>query len=198
MDGTILEKKYHIVERIKVLEEGGGELPADAIVEDDVALPFSTTSAYLAGDFVYKDNVLYRFEVDHDAGAWNSEEVFAVRICDSIISEFGDGLRRIGNSVEAKLGDGLTFDENGAITPSSTGEISVNQITVSFDSTGRGATNIPTATCDIISACATNLQVILLPFWGNDGYFHLKSLESADMSAYANTSYTVRVLYRTK
>ena len=198
MDGTLALKKYNVIERLEALEEGGGELPANVIVEDDVAYQFSTTTSYLAGSFVYKDNQLYRFDVDHAAGDWNSEEVTAVRISDSIISEFGDGLQRTGNEVYVKLGAGLTFDANGAITPSSAGEISVNQISVTFDSTGRGVTNIPIATCDVISAFATNLQAIVIPFWGNDGYFHLKSLESADMSAYGNTTYTVRVLYRTK
>lgn len=117
MDGTLLEKKYDIVGRIKALEEGGGEPSANVIVEDDVAYQFSTTSSYLAGSFVYKDNQLYRFDVDHDAGDWNTEEVTAVRICDSIISEFGSGLQRTGNEVYVKLKSdgGLHFDANGAI-----------------------------------------------------------------------------------
>lgn len=117
MDGTILNKKYDIVGRIEALEEGQGELPANVIVEDDIAYQFSTTSSYLAGTFVYKDNQLYRFDVDHEAGAWNTEEVTAVRICDSIISEFGSGLHRTGNEVYVKLKSdgGLHFDANGAI-----------------------------------------------------------------------------------
>lgn len=117
MDGTLALKKYNVIERIEALEEGGGELPANVIVEDDVAYQFSTTTSYLAGSFVYKDNQLYRFDVDHAAGAWNSEEVTAVRISDSIISEFGDGLQRTGNEVYVKLksGGGLEFDTEGAL-----------------------------------------------------------------------------------
>jgi hypothetical protein len=36
---------------------------------------FATTEAYTAGQVVYKDNTLYIFTSDHEAGAWNSAEV---------------------------------------------------------------------------------------------------------------------------
>lgn len=169
----------------------------DVIRENDIALPFDANSSYLAGDFCYYNGTLYRCETDH-SGAWDANDFFAVRVCDSIISEFGDGLQRMSNSIYVKLerGGGLSFNENGELKAS--GEISVNQISVSFDSTGRGVTNIPIATNDIISAYATTLQAIILPFWGNDGYFHLKALESADMSALTSFTATIRVFYKTK
>ena len=88
----------------------------DVIREDDVSLPFDANSAYLAGDFCYYNGTLYRCETDH-SGAWDANDFFAVRVCDSIISEFGDGLQRMSNEVYVKLKSdgGLHFDENGAI-----------------------------------------------------------------------------------
>lgn len=91
-------------------------LPGDVIRADDIALPFNENSSYLAGDFCYYDGTLYRFEVDHD-GAWDASDVLAVRVCDSIISEFGDGLQRVANSVSVKLesGGGLAFNSDGEL-----------------------------------------------------------------------------------
>ena len=49
-----------------------------------VAPTFSTSAAYSAGDYVLYSDVLYRFNVDHAAGAWNSSQVTAVKIGDEV------------------------------------------------------------------------------------------------------------------
>lgn len=97
-------------------ETGALSLANDVIKQDDIALPFDANSAYLAGDFCYYNGTLYRCETDH-SGAWDANDFFAVRVCDSIISEFGDGLQRMSNEVYVKLKSdgGLHFDGNGAI-----------------------------------------------------------------------------------
>lgn len=41
---------------------------------------FSTVTAYAAGDVVYYSNKLWRFTVDHAAGAWNENDVEAVDV----------------------------------------------------------------------------------------------------------------------
>lgn len=42
---------------------------------DEVAPEFNATTAYSAGELVYKDGQLYKFDSDHAAGAWDSSEV---------------------------------------------------------------------------------------------------------------------------
>lgn len=93
------------------------QLPGNVIVENDIAYPFNTNTDYYIGDFVFYNHTLYRFETDHTAGEWNSEEVAAVKVCDNIVTDFGDGLNRTGNNLSVKLKNngGLLFDENGAI-----------------------------------------------------------------------------------
>lgn len=190
MDGTILNKKYNLVGRIEALEEGGGGSSTE------IAPEFSETSQYLEGDLVFHEGELFRFESNHEPGAWNESEVMGTNISENLVMLPGDGLHRTMHEFSVKLGDGLSFDSNRAIKAS--GELSVNQNAVWFDNDGRGVTSIPIATNDIISACASNSQAIIIPFWGNDGYYHLKALESADMSPIKNLNVTVRIFYRSK
>ena len=42
---------------------------------DTVAPEFNNTVAYSAGDLVYHDGTLYKFDSDHAAGAWDASEV---------------------------------------------------------------------------------------------------------------------------
>ena len=48
-------------------EGGGGSLNLEVI-----APTFSETAQYLEGDLVFYDDTLYRFDADHDPGAWDS------------------------------------------------------------------------------------------------------------------------------
>ena len=41
---------------------------------DDIAQIFDDTTAYSEGDIVYYDGVLYKFDADHAAGAWDPAE----------------------------------------------------------------------------------------------------------------------------
>ena len=102
-------KKMSVEEALK---EGSG-----AINPEVIAPEFSTTAQYLEGDLVFKDGSLYRFEVDHDPGAWNSAEVMETTIAENLVMFPGDGLRRAIHTFDVKLqsGGGLEFDENGAI-----------------------------------------------------------------------------------
>ena len=52
----------------------------DGMVEDVkliIIVPFNSTTAYSAGDYVFRasDGKVYKFKVKHAAGAWNAEEV---------------------------------------------------------------------------------------------------------------------------
>ena len=92
-------------------------LPSDVIRENDIAFPFDENSSYTAGDFCYYDGTLYRCETDH-SGAWDANDFFAVKVCDSIISEFGDGLRRTGQTsiaVKLETDGGISFGTNGGL-----------------------------------------------------------------------------------
>ena len=49
---------------------------------ENLAVPFSTSDAYAAGDYVVYNGVLYKFTADHAAGAWNASEVIQTRAMD--------------------------------------------------------------------------------------------------------------------
>jgi len=63
-----------------------------------IAPKFSTSDSYSTGDYVFYNNVLYRFVADHSAGAWNASHVEAVVIGDELaelnaqISQGGSGM----------------------------------------------------------------------------------------------------------
>lgn len=63
----------------------GGVLETFNMMDDSIiASTFNTTTAYAAGDYVLQGNTIYRFNTNHAAGAWNSNEVTAVVVCDEI------------------------------------------------------------------------------------------------------------------
>ena len=47
-------------------------------------IEFSDATAYVSGDIVKKENVLYKFNTDHAAGAWDSTEVDEVTVLELI------------------------------------------------------------------------------------------------------------------
>lgn len=65
-------------------------LPTSGEMEDMVASAFSTSKAYTAGQYVTQsvNNVvkLYKFKVNHAAGAWNASEVEEAVIGDDVTS----------------------------------------------------------------------------------------------------------------
>lgn len=93
-------------------EGGGGSLNLEVI-----APTFSETAQYLEGDLVFYDDTLYRFDADHDPGAWDSTEVMETNIAENLVMFPGDGLRRTIHTYDLKLqsGGGLAFDANGAL-----------------------------------------------------------------------------------
>ena len=102
-------KKMSVEEALK---EGSGAL--DPVV---IAPEFSATAQYLEGDLVFKDGKLYRFDADHDPGAWDSTEVMETTIAENLVMLPGDGLHRTIHAYEVKLqsGGGLHFDSEGAM-----------------------------------------------------------------------------------
>lgn len=114
-------KKMSVEEALK---EGSGAL--DPVV---IAPEFSATAQYMEGDLVFNDGSLYRFEVDHDPGAWNSEEVMETTIAENLVMFPGDGLHRTIHTFDVKLqsGGGLDFDENGAIYTNVVHNFSTNE-----------------------------------------------------------------------
>lgn len=51
-------------------------------VVGELAPAFSTETAYEAGDVVVKDDVLYKFNTAHSAGAWTGTDVDAIKVSD--------------------------------------------------------------------------------------------------------------------
>ena len=76
---------------------------------------FDTTSDYLAGEYVIQnvndENKLFKFIVDHEAGAWDTSEVAEVIISNELISL----IARLGSgtTADASLHLGFYLDENG-------------------------------------------------------------------------------------
>lgn len=98
-------------------QKGSGGSGGEAFNPDMIAPEFSDKAQYMTGDLVFYDGSLYRFDVDHDPGAWNSEEVMATTIAENLVMFPGDGLRRNLHEymVKIQVGGGLGFDENGAL-----------------------------------------------------------------------------------
>lgn len=51
---------------------------------DEIADNFSTTTDYSVGDYVYYQNKLYRFIVEHPQGEWSTEDVVEPKLADDI------------------------------------------------------------------------------------------------------------------
>ncbi|MBQ6503090.1 MAG: hypothetical protein IJI57_04155 [Flexilinea sp.] len=57
------------------------------ISNDAVATQFSDAVTYSIGDYVIYDNELWRYEIDHPAGAWDSSEATVVQIANELKSK---------------------------------------------------------------------------------------------------------------
>lgn len=62
---------------------------AVAALEGNLATIFDPTESYSIGDYVIYDGTLYRFKVDHAAGAWNAAQVDQKKV-DEVLKEFKD------------------------------------------------------------------------------------------------------------
>lgn len=57
---------------------------------ENLAQPFSTSTAYVTGDYVVQNGILYRFTADHPAGAWtgtDAQQVTAMREIDDLAAD---------------------------------------------------------------------------------------------------------------
>ena len=68
------------------VDDSGTMKTANILDESIIAEDFDTTTAYAVGEYVFNGNTLYRFTSAHSAGAWNSNEVTAVAVCDELTS----------------------------------------------------------------------------------------------------------------
>ena len=62
----------------------GIEAAIDDLLENNVASVFDATEDYETGDYVVYNRALYKFTSDHDAGAWDANDVEAVGIADEV------------------------------------------------------------------------------------------------------------------
>ena len=81
-DDTTPDMKFDVIGSfvdVDAIEEKIGAV-SDMITADE----FDTTKDYAIGDIVKKDNVLYKFNAAHTAGAWDASEVDTVTVLDMI------------------------------------------------------------------------------------------------------------------
>lgn len=83
-------------------DQGGTDLTYETpeVEGADIAPTFSESEAYSAGDLVYHDGTLYKFDSDHAAGAWDSSEVSTTTV-DAELSELKNTLSSIINPAPA-------------------------------------------------------------------------------------------------
>lgn len=67
-------------------DKSGGGGSADSAKKSDIATEFKTTTSYTAGCYVYHNDKLYIFNVDHAAGAWDPADVSEANVTDEITS----------------------------------------------------------------------------------------------------------------
>lgn len=90
-DGTMTEKaKELIVNRIGIDD-----------IKAAICPPFSTSTAYTAGQYVWHDGKLYRFTTDHAAGSWNAAQV-ELAVVANAIPTVDDTLSVQGAAADAK------------------------------------------------------------------------------------------------
>jgi len=96
-------------------EAGSGGSGSAAL--EAIAPEFSATAQYREGDLVFYEGDLYRFDEDHEPGAWDSTQVMGTNLSENMVMFPGDGLRRILHefAVKLKTDGGLHFDDTGAI-----------------------------------------------------------------------------------
>ena len=102
-------------------------LDKNAVRNLSVADDFSTSVSYNIGDYVFYNNQLYKFVSSHSAGAWDSNDVVAVKL----VEEMGSG----GTSSYSDLSNKPSINAvtlSGNKTSSDLGlQDKINQVTVS-------------------------------------------------------------------
>lgn len=74
-------------------------------IRDDLADEFDATTAYNTGDIVTYNDVMYKFDADHAAGAWIGSDAHAVQVADLIADAEPDSLTQSQmNALLALLG----------------------------------------------------------------------------------------------
>ena len=77
--------------------------------ESIIAEDFDSTQAYAVGEYCFNGNTLYRFTSAHSAGAWNSNEVTAVAVCDELTSLKSDLSAKIDKPTSPTTGQFLKW-----------------------------------------------------------------------------------------
>lgn len=67
-------------------DKSGGGGSSDSAKRSDIATEFKTTTSYTAGCYVYHNDKLYIFNVDHAAGAWDPSDVSEANVTDEVTS----------------------------------------------------------------------------------------------------------------
>ena len=80
--------------------------------ESTIAPEFSTSASYTAGQYVYKNGVLYRFTIDHAAGAWIGTDAVVVTVGGEVTDLKTDISDITGNTV-VKMTRGKYITTNG-------------------------------------------------------------------------------------
>ena len=79
--GEAVPSLEELLAQIDACEQATADATAAAnAVPDLVAETFATNKAYTAGSYVYYNGSLYRFTVDHAAGAWTGSDVTVVKL----------------------------------------------------------------------------------------------------------------------
>lgn len=111
---------YDMEARIHDLEENGGGGTSDEAKRSDIASEFSVETSYTAGTYVYYEDVLYIFNVDHAAGEWDATDVAEANVTDEVTSNKAaiDALEEtvggLGRVITQHI-DSQTTDTNGVI-----------------------------------------------------------------------------------
>ena len=79
--------------------------------ENSLTTPFSTTTNYVIGDYVTYLGGFYKFTSNHNAGAWDNNDVTSV----DIITLLGNKADKVNSATN---GDLASFDANGNLTDS--------------------------------------------------------------------------------
>lgn len=72
-------------QKLNKLETGLSNI-GNTVDKDTIALEFNPSNTYTAGQYVYKEGVLYRFTADHAVGAWTGSDAKAVTVGNELTS----------------------------------------------------------------------------------------------------------------
>ena len=75
---------------------------------DVIARTFDTTTYYYAGDYVFRDGILYRFNVAHTAGAWDSTQVEVATVSNALL-DLGDDLMKVRNIIAEPFSETTSY-----------------------------------------------------------------------------------------